>query len=135
MSPTAAADVSVSSLLDVVRDLEPLIRKHAPDAEQNRRLSTPVVEAMRDAGLFRVWIPQSLGGLEIDLVSAFRVFEAVARIDSSTGWCLANSAAPTVFGVWFSDEGAAEIFGDPNTILGGTLFPLAKAVPVDGATA
>ena len=33
---------------------------------------------------------------------------------------------------WLPDEGAAEVFGEPQTITAGTLFPPAEAVPVDG---
>ena len=66
-------------LLNAVRTLEPIIRQHADEAERERRLSTPVAGAMRDAGLYRMWRPKALGGLEVDPMTAFRVFEEVAR--------------------------------------------------------
>ena len=123
---------TAESLLDKVRDIEPVIRGHAEEAEHNRRLSQAVVDAMRDAGLFRVWTPRALGGFELDPMSAYRIYEAVARIDSAAGWCLANSASMPPIGPWLPDEGAAEVFGEPQTITAGTLFPPAEAVPVDG---
>jgi alkylation response protein AidB-like acyl-CoA dehydrogenase len=41
----------------------------------------------RDAGFFRIFRPASRrDGLELDPVTAFRVFEELSRIDSAVGW-------------------------------------------------
>jgi alkylation response protein AidB-like acyl-CoA dehydrogenase len=120
------------ALLGAVEQLAPVIRAHAQSAEIERRLSRPVVDAMLAAGLYRLWIPRAFGGLEVDPVTAFRVFEEVSRIDSAAGWNLQLSVAIAPFLAWISDEGAAEIFRDPNVILGGTLNPPARAVPAAG---
>lgn len=81
-----------------MRDLEPLIREHANDSEVNCKLSTPVVEAIRDAGLFKIFTPRALGGLEFGLPEAYKIFEAFAHIDSAVGWAVANSNAPAFTG-------------------------------------
>ena len=128
----AVSVATPTSLLDAVRDLAPLVKQYAAEAEEHRRLSTPVVEAFRDAGVFRMCVPKDLGGLEVDLPVSYEVFEALARLDSAVGWCMMLALSNAIFGAWLPGEGAAEIFGDPNTIVGGTLFPSAKAVPVDG---
>ena len=57
-------------LLDAVRTLAPLIRAYAEEAEQQRRLPLPVVTALADAGLFRLYTPHTLGGWEVDPISA-----------------------------------------------------------------
>ena len=46
MSPLPAT-VSVSSLFDAVRQIEPVIRTHTTDAERERRLPDTVADAMR----------------------------------------------------------------------------------------
>jgi alkylation response protein AidB-like acyl-CoA dehydrogenase len=128
----STASVSVSSLLDTVRQIEPVIRMHAADAERERRLSDEVTDAMRASGLYRLWKPQAFGGLEVDPVTAFQVIEAVARIDSAAGWNLQLSTGADTFGPWFGDDGAKDIFGQPDTIVAGSTFPPRRAVPVDG---
>ena len=60
-----AAQEVTETLLSAVRTLEPLIRQHADEAESNRRLSTPVVRALVEAGIFRMCTPLALGGLEV----------------------------------------------------------------------
>jgi len=84
MSPTTT-NSSVSSLLDAVHQIEPVIRTHAADAEHERRLSDSVTDAVRACGLYRLWCPQAFGGLEVDPMTAFRVVEAVSQIDSAAG--------------------------------------------------
>jgi len=125
-------DPSLSSLLDVVHQIEPVIRAHAADAERERRLSAPVAAAMRAAGLYRMWRPKGLGGLEVDPMTAFQMLEEVARIDSAAGWNLQLSTAVDALGAWFPDDGAAEIFGHPDASFAGGFFPFRRAVAVDG---
>jgi alkylation response protein AidB-like acyl-CoA dehydrogenase len=119
-------------LLDAVRQVEPVIRAHAANAERDRRLSDQVADAMRDVGLYRMWRPKALGGLEVNPMTAFRVLEEVARIDSATGWNLQLSTAVDALGAWFPDDGAAEVFGSPDARFAGGFFPFRRAVAVDG---
>jgi alkylation response protein AidB-like acyl-CoA dehydrogenase len=85
---TISPKINSSTLLSQVRDLASLIRRHAPDAELNRRVSPEVVSAMREAGLFRMLLPRSLGGLEVDPVTCSLVVEEVAGADSAAAWTL-----------------------------------------------
>ena len=55
----------LDTLLRSIGALEPLIREHADEAERNGRLSETVVAALAEAGVFRMFIPRSLGGLEV----------------------------------------------------------------------
>src|SRR5215831_3316753 len=123
--PSPTADASLASLLESVHEIEPVIRAHAADAERERRLPDAVADAMRGCGLYRLWRPRTFGGLEVDPMTAFRVLEEVARIDSAAGWNLQLSSAIDAIGPWFPDEGAIESFG-------GSFFPSRRAVAVDG---
>ena len=59
MEPTQSNPQSnaLNDLLDKVAKLDPLMRGHADEAERERRLSKPVAEALRDAGVFRMFRP------------------------------------------------------------------------------
>ena len=123
----------LDTLLSSVRTLDPLIREHADEAERNGRLSQAVVAALAEAGVFRMYIPQSLGGLEVPPQTYYRVVEEVSRIDGSTGWCAFIGAATPALGAFLSDEASEKIYGtDPHVITGGAFFPLGKAVVRDG---
>jgi indole-3-acetate monooxygenase len=116
-----------------VEELAPLIQKHADEAERDRRLSRTVFDAMVDAGLFRMFVPRELGGLELNIVEGFEIIERVAQIDSAAGWNLQIGAAagPTTAAL-LPDAGTREIFSDPKAVVAGGFNPPGAAIPVDG---
>ena len=128
-----AINVTVDSLLDKVKEITPIIREHAGEAEEARRLSHPVVEAMTKAGLYRMSRPKAFGGLELDPVTIFRVIEDIARHDSAPAWNLQISTAINSSLAWLPDEGAGEIMdGHPDVIFAGAWHPPGQATPVEG---
>ncbi len=88
MSEQKSADL----LVEKAKSIAAVIRAHAAEAEQQRRLSRPVVDAMLEAGLYGLTRPKSFGGLETDPVTLFRVVEEIARNDSAAGWNLQTLA-------------------------------------------
>ncbi len=82
----AAAD----TLLDRIRALAPLVADHRTAFDRDRRLPAPVVEALADAGLFRLLLPAALGGPELSPLDFMRVVEAAAALDGSVGWLVGN---------------------------------------------
>ena len=92
-----------------------------------------LVEAMAQAGLFRLWIPRTLGGEETDPMTLVRVVEEVARADAAAGWCLAIGGEYGVFGGYLPPDAAREVYGsDPLVVTGGAFRPAGQAVVVDG---
>ena len=78
------ADTASSSFIAAAAALAPQIRAFAEESERSRRLPMPLVEAMAEAGLFRLWIPRSLGGEEADPMTLVRVVEEISRADGAT---------------------------------------------------
>jgi alkylation response protein AidB-like acyl-CoA dehydrogenase len=110
-----------------------LIRQHADEAESTRRLSPPVVRALADAGLFRMCVPLALGGLEIAPLTFYRVVEAVARLDGSTGWCAFIGGAGGLVGAYLTNQTAEEMFGrDPFVVIAGSVAPTGRATVAEG---
>lgn len=127
------AQASINSLLEKVQQIGPIIREYAAEAEQQRRLSRPVVDAMLEAGLYGMSRPQAFGGLEVDPVTMFRVVEEIARYDSAAAWNLQISVGANSILAWLPDDGAAEILNThPSTIIHGTFSPGRAAIAVDG---
>ena len=90
----ATTDTDTRSPLDLAVELTPCIRSYADEIEAERELPRPLFEILADAGLFRMLIPGSLGGRELDLPTYIRVIEALGRADASTGWVINQG------GVW-----------------------------------
>jgi alkylation response protein AidB-like acyl-CoA dehydrogenase len=110
-----------------------LIREHAAEAERERRLSKPVIDALNRAGITKMLLPKSLGGLEADPVTVTRVVEEIASFDSVAAWLLMVCHGAAVTGARFSAETVAEIYRDPDDCFVGTAFqPPVEAREVDG---
>src|SRR5262245_2963130 len=60
--------------------------------EAGRALPADVVAALHEARLFRLLLPQSLGGDELHLTTLAQVTEAIAGAGASTAWCLGQAA-------------------------------------------
>ncbi len=120
------------SPMAAVAELESLIRAHAAEAETNRGLSKPVHQAMVDAGLFRMFAPRALGGLETDAVSGFEAMEEISRIDSAAGWNLQIAASPIATAALFPEETVRNIFAGTDAVVAGGFFPPGMLQAVDG---
>ena len=99
-----------TSLIDAAREIAPIIQKHNEETERERRLSRPVLTALRETGLLRMSTPRSLGGLETDPITRALVVEEISRHDSAAGWTLENPLDWAFFCARLPDEGAEEIY-------------------------
>lgn len=121
------------STLSAVRDLTPLIAQHADEAERERQLARPVVDALVNAGVFRLLVPSALGGAGANPLEFCEVVEAVSTVDGSTGWCVMISGCYGHFAGLLPPLAATEIFGEPGAVVSGTFRPngVARAVAGD----
>jgi alkylation response protein AidB-like acyl-CoA dehydrogenase len=121
------------ALVTKARELGPLIREHAAEAEKERRLSKRVIDALNQSGITKMLLPKSLGGLETDPVTMMRVVEEIATYDSVAGWLLMVSNSGAFTGSRFSAEVMEEIVADPNDwFVAGAFQPPVEAREVDG---
>lgn len=131
---TTTAAPSVTELLASVERIRPIIEEHAPQSEADRKLSPAIYDAMLEAGLFRMLVPTAFGGYQMSPVDAYKVWEAVARIDAAAGWCLQISAAAGEFAAWLPAQGAAEFYADrgADTVVASGFLPPAALSRVPG---
>ncbi len=123
----------LATLLDALHAGEPSLarqlRAAASKAEHERHLSIELVHALRDVGVFRMWRPKALGGLELDAMTGVRVFEELSRHDASAGWNAHISNVVDIYGAWFPDAVSKRVFDGPDHIYSGALNPPFMAVP------
>ncbi|WP_326821775.1 acyl-CoA dehydrogenase family protein [Streptosporangium sp. NBC_01639] len=119
-------------LVDRAAELVPLLQRHARWAEDNRRLHDEVVEALNDAGMFKLRRPKHYGGYEVDTRTLVDVAAELARGDGSAAWVASVYWIPGWMACMFPDEVQDEVFAAPDTRVCGTLSPSAMAAPADG---
>src|SRR6202166_2302232 len=104
-------------LIERARALAPLITREADEIERTRRLTEPVVSALIENGLYRVLLPQSLGGAEAPPEIFMQILEEVAKADASTAWCLGQCSVCAMTAAYLDADAAREIFAAPTDIL------------------
>jgi alkylation response protein AidB-like acyl-CoA dehydrogenase len=107
------------------------VAARAPDTEQQRRLPADLAAELAQAGLFRMLVPKSLGGAEVDVATLFGALEQLGRADAATGWCVMIGGTTALISAWLPEEHAREIWADPDVITGGVFAPMGRAA-VDG---
>lgn len=122
-----------SPLIERVRALAPLVEGDAEAAERNGALSGSVVDALAEAGVFRMLLPRAAGGEGASTTEAIAVIEELARQDASVGWC--SGTASINSGIVYARAGESalpEIFRDERSVCAGTLSPFGRARRVEG---
>ena len=97
---------------------------HAAESERNRTLAPAIVAALRASGLLAFTAPAALGGREHGPRAQLEVIEALARIDTATGWSLMISAMLSAMaGAYLPEPGVREVFASGRPDLRGAAVP------------
>lgn len=111
--------------------LSDLVREAGPEGDRERRLPKRVAEAMAEAGLYRLAVPEALGGIGVEPTTQIEVIEAISKADGAAGWNLMIGIETSSL-VALSPDIVAEIYSDPRAILCGSTATLGQATVVDG---
>ncbi|MEU9686562.1 acyl-CoA dehydrogenase family protein [Amycolatopsis japonica] len=115
-----------------VAELAPALKKHSAWQEQNRRVHEESIEALAEAGVFKLRRPKRYGGYEADTRTLVDVATEIGRADGSTSWVASVYWIPTWMACQFPEAVQDEVFATPDVRVCGTLSPSAMAAPVDG---
>jgi alkylation response protein AidB-like acyl-CoA dehydrogenase len=136
-SDSAHTSEDAQKWVDVARSLAPLVESEIPQANEDKIITAKVVQAWKDAGLYGVMLPKSLGGAGVDAVTYIQIAEEISRQDASAGWVYGNHQTGTLFpGMLLPGEALQEIIG-PNAegVACGSGAPqgtIGTAKPVEG---
>lgn len=120
------------AILANARLIAPLLREHAGQVEAARRLTTPVVEALRDSGVFRMSMPRSWGGPEVDLLTQVEILEVLSRADASAGWCAMIGSDSGYYSAFLDDPAARELYPNLDVATAGWVIPAGSLEVAEG---
>jgi alkylation response protein AidB-like acyl-CoA dehydrogenase len=127
---TALASTRRTAPVVRAREIAPLLEARAEQAEAERTLPGESVAALAKAGVFRMCLPEALGGEPLDFTLCIETWEEIARADGSAGWtAMANGSAAGAAAHYLPDASVAAIFGDdPAATIGGQFAPRGTGV-------
>ncbi|MFC3448054.1 3-hydroxy-9,10-secoandrosta-1,3,5(10)-triene-9,17-dione monooxygenase oxygenase subunit [Amycolatopsis speibonae] len=128
MSEHAAQDVIAG-----IRELLPVLRERAQEAEDARRVPEESVKSLQETGFFKLLQPKTFGGLEADPVSFYTAVKLVASACGSTGWVASILGVhPWHLGL-FEAQAQQDVWGDDVDVrISSSYAPMGKADVVDG---
>jgi alkylation response protein AidB-like acyl-CoA dehydrogenase len=122
-----------TKLLDATRDLSPKITARSAEIESARELPRDLLDDLIAGGYFRMFVPRSHGGFEIDLPAGLRILETLARADGSTGWTvMIGAGGPLLFALLPRHRFDALYAHSPDLIMAGSFTPRGEASVIDG---
>ena len=104
------------SPLDAAKSLVPMILANLDRIDSECQLPPELAAAMAEKKLLGLYVPKSLGGPELDPISAFQVVEEISKADGATGWCSFNGSTISSAVARISVEAAKELFGNPPDV-------------------
>lgn len=127
--------VSVTSaeLIQRARDLAPVVRGRALQAEGLRRLPEETVEDFERAEFFRIMAPPRFGGFGMPLGVLTECVGEIGRGCGSSAWCLCILGVHNWLAGLFEERAQEELFaGADHVLFAATFSGRGDAVPVDG---
>jgi 3-hydroxy-9,10-secoandrosta-1,3,5(10)-triene-9,17-dione monooxygenase len=124
---------SLTDLTKRAEALQPLLRKNAAASDRNRRASEENIQAIAEAGLFRLMVPKRYGGHEGTLRSHLEVPAALAEACGGTAWVTALINVCAWITGLFPELAQDEVFGvNPDARVSGVFTPSNQSRRVDG---
>ena len=121
-----------TSVLDAVQAIGPSIAQRSGEIERERRLPLDIVDMVKPTGAFRMYAPAELNGPAVSPWESLEVISELAYHDGAVGWCSMIGSTTSLMSYRMADEHAHDVFGSVDSIAGGFVPPMGRAVPVDG---
>ena len=116
-----------------VKELQPLIQKNAAQGEKDRRVVEESIQALTDAGIFKIAVPKRYGGYETSMRTMLDVSAAVAEADGGTSWVVTLTNVCAWMVGLFPQQAQDDVFGaNPDAKVSGVVAPTATTRKVDG---
>lgn len=124
---------NVEHYIENANELAELVAANRDGINEQRQLPTEVSDAIADAGFFRLLMPQSLGGAQLDHPDFLRIVQIFAEADGSAGWSMNQNNVFATNSTRMNDLTRREIYTDPRAVItNGPPSSGSRAVVVDG---
>src|ERR1700722_19733236 len=97
------------------RELGAEIAAAAEEIERTRRFPEPLLERLHDSRLYRMLLPRSAGGDQIEPMVYVAAIEEIARHDASIAWNLFAANSATLIAAYLEPAISRAIFTDPRS--------------------
>ncbi|WNI18883.1 acyl-CoA dehydrogenase family protein [Actinacidiphila sp. ITFR-21] len=112
--------------------LAPLVEEHRKAGEEQRFTPPVVMDALRAAGLHRMWVSREFGGGQVSVATGSAVIQALGRLDGSLAWQIAVQGAISRISDYLPEPTSRKLFQESSGLVIGGVNPAGAAEIVDG---
>jgi 3-hydroxy-9,10-secoandrosta-1,3,5(10)-triene-9,17-dione monooxygenase len=124
---------TIDGLLERIAAIRPILEKNAAQTESDRRVVDENIAALKDAGAFKIMVPNRYGGWQADIRTKLEVSREVAKGCGSTAWVTALMNVCAFFTGCMNEQAQDDVWGDnPDARIAGVFNPTATTRKVDG---
>ncbi|MEV7683398.1 acyl-CoA dehydrogenase family protein [Streptomyces sp. NPDC088341] len=123
---------NLAVVLDAIRKISPALRENSRTAESQRWITEESIELLKEAGVFRVAVPERFGGLDLPAADQAEVLSEIARSCGSTGWVASVWMSSTWIASLYPDKAQEEIFANGSVRISGGFTPSGTLKATDG---
>lgn len=109
-----------------------MIREQSRHMELTGALTPEVLNVIYDHNLFKLFVPEKLGGNMTPLPDALRTFEYASWIDGSFGWLVNIGSGGGFFISSIVPSVSQKLFSDKKAVIAGSGYPSGSAKRVNG---
>ena len=122
-----------AELVARAKELRPLLARNAASGETNRRVEEESIQALTEAGFFRLSVPKRYGGYESSMRTTLDVSAAIAEADGGTAWVVTLINVCAWMTSLFPQRAQDEVFGaDPEAKVSGVVTPTSETRKTEG---
>lgn len=104
--------------LSAAKGLMPDIHAAQAEISSSLELTKPLADKLKKAGMFRLLLPENMGGFALSLPEFIRVVEVIGGSDGSAGWCTSQGSVFGSMADHMEAEAVDEIWGaDPDAVV------------------
>ncbi|WP_062106137.1 acyl-CoA dehydrogenase family protein [Bacillus niameyensis] len=108
------------------------IREQAREMEYTKAIPSDILTFMYEQKLFKLFVPEELGGKMLSLPEALRVFQKASAVEGNFGWLTTIGSGGGMFVPFMDTEWAEKLFSPNHAVLAGSGHPNGVAAEVDG---
>src|SRR5215471_7976122 len=112
--------LSVAAKIDPVaraRAVGPAVAAVADEIERSQEIPAPELAQLHESRIYRMLLPRSVGGDQVEPWVYFRAVEEISRFDGSVGWNMFVANSSALIAPFIPLEAARRIYGDPRGVI------------------
>lgn len=103
-----------------------------PNGSYKNQITPEVINTIFEQGLFKLFLPKTLGGLELGMIDTLAVIKDASYLNGSLGWLIQIGNGGMYFASNFTQEQSTQLFSPTDAVIAGSGTVNGTCVDVDG---